>query len=103
MSQGKDFTTDLHSQMVAEEKHAGVGDQDSCRPGELLTNKKSPKGSKHYSTEIQGHNPPKSVYKETLGTSQEGLGETHATSMGKKNAPEATSRTSTDGSRKGLW
>lgn len=38
MSHGKDFRTDLHCQK-AKEKHAGVGDQASCRPGELLTNK----------------------------------------------------------------
>lgn len=78
MSHGRDFTTDLHSQMVAKEKHAGVGDQVSRRPGELLTNKKFPSGFKHYSAENQGHNSSKSVYKEAPGTSQEGLGETHA-------------------------
>lgn len=64
--------------MVAKEKHAGVGDQVSRRPGELLTNKKFPSGFKHYSAENQGHNSSKSVYKEAPGTSQEGLGETHA-------------------------
>ena len=57
MSQGKDFTTALHSQMVAKGKHAGGGDWASCRPGELLKNKKSPNGSKHYSAENQGHYP----------------------------------------------
>lgn len=53
MSQGKDFTTDLRGQIVAKEKHAGVGDGASRRSGELLTNK-SPNGSKHYSAEKQG-------------------------------------------------
>lgn len=81
MSQGKDFTTDLHSQMVAKEKHAGVGDRASRRPGELLTSKKFPNRSKNYSAENQGHNPLKSVYKETPGTSQEEVGETHAKSQ----------------------
>ena len=38
MSQGKDFTPDLHSQMVAKEKHAGVGDGARHRLGELLSN-----------------------------------------------------------------
>lgn len=42
MSQGKDFTADLHSQMVAKEKLAGVEDQASCRPGKLLINKNFP-------------------------------------------------------------
>lgn len=91
--------------MVAKEKHAGVGDRASRRPGELLTNKKFTNRSKNYSAENQGHNPTKSVYKETPGTPQEGVGETHTKSQrrGEKNAPEATSRTSTDGSRQGLW
>lgn len=84
---------------MAEEKRAGVGEQVSHR--ELLTNK-SPNGSKHYSAEIQGHSPPKSMYKEVPRTSWEGLGETQAKSQrhGKKHAPEATSRMGTDGSRR---